>query len=52
MEEQSEKDSVVELLKTSKHYFIGFKKRLSQTENPRHNSYTDYPIEEIVYPVI
>ena len=52
MEEQTEENSFVELLKTSNHYFNGFEKRLSQIEDPRHNSYTDYPIEEIVYPVI
>lgn len=52
MEEQRKKNSFVELLKTSNHYFNGFEKRLSKIEDPRHSSYIDYPIEEIIYPVI
>jgi hypothetical protein len=52
MEEQQKQNSFVEYLKTSRHYFKGFESRLSQIKDPRNINYTDYPIEEIVYPVI
>lgn len=52
MEERKEQRAFVELLKTKKHYFKGFENVLSKVKDPRNNSYTDYPIEEILYPVI
>lgn len=52
MEEKKEQQPFVALLNTSKHYFEGFENILSKVIDPRNNSYTDYPIEEILYPVI
>lgn len=52
MEEQQIQNAFVEFLKTSHHYFNGFEKMLSQVCDPRKSNYTDYPIEEILYPVI
>ena len=52
LEEQKNQNAFVEFLKTSRHYFNGFESMLSQVRDPRRCNYTDYPIEEILYPTI
>lgn len=52
IEEKQIQNAFVEFLKTSRHYFSGFENMLSQVCDPRKSNYTDYPIEEILYPVI
>jgi hypothetical protein len=43
---------IVEFLKIQKHFLPDFIKDLSNVNDPRHTSYTDYDIEEILYTVI
>ena len=43
---------IVEFFKIQKHFFPDFIKNLSSVNDPRHTSYTDYDIEEILYTVI
>ena len=43
---------MVEFQKTEKKFFKDFKKDISKIEDPRHQSYIDYRIEEVIYPVI
>lgn len=43
---------IVEFLKIQKHFLPDFAKDLSAVNDPRHTSYTDYDIEEILYTVI
>lgn len=52
LEKKQTQNAFVEFLKTSRHYFSGFESRLSQVHDPRRSNYTDYPIEEILYPTI
>lgn len=43
---------ILEFLKIQKHYLPDFIKDLSEVNDPRHASYIDYGIEEILYTVI
>jgi hypothetical protein len=43
---------IVEFLKVQKHFLPDLIKELSAVRDPRHTSYTDYDIEEILYTVI
>ena len=43
---------IVEFLKVQKHFLPDFVKDLSDVNDPRHTSYIDYDIEEILYTVI
>jgi len=43
---------IVEFLKIQKHFLPDFMKDLSNVNDPRHISYTDYDIEEILYTII
>lgn len=47
-----EGNAMVEFQKNEKKFFKNFKKDISKLEDPRHQSYVDYRIEEIIYPVI
>jgi hypothetical protein len=46
------KKDIVEFLKIQKHFLPDFVRDLSDVNDPRHPSYTDYDIEEILYTVI
>jgi hypothetical protein len=43
---------IVEFLKVQNHFLPSFTKELRSIDDPRHQSYTDYDIEEILYTVI
>jgi len=46
-----QKDMVL-FLKIQHHFFPYLVKELSQIKDPRHQSYTEYDIEEIIYPIV
>lgn len=43
---------IIEFLKIQHHFLPNFIDELGKIKDPRHNSYTDYDIEEILYTVI
>jgi hypothetical protein len=43
---------IIEFLKVQHHFLPDFIDELGKIEDPRHNSYTDYDIEEILYTII
>jgi hypothetical protein len=47
-----EGNAMVEFQKTERKFFKNFKKDISKIEDPRHQSYIDYRIEEVIYPII
>jgi hypothetical protein len=47
-----EGNAMVEFQKTERKFFKNFKKDIGKIEDPRHQSYIDYRIEEVIYPII
>lgn len=49
---KSFKKDIIEFLKVQHHFLPNFIDELGKIKDPRHNSYTDYDIEEILYTMI